>query len=137
MLSDYDLYLIGEGTHHELYQRLGAHPMEVNGVPGVVFAVWAPTARRVSVVGEFNDWNESAYPMRLRSNGVWELFIPELEVGTLYKYAILSWAREYRVQKSDPFAFWAELRPGTASRVADLSTYTWADEQWRSERPQT
>jgi 1,4-alpha-glucan branching enzyme len=136
LLSDYDLYLIGEGTHLQLYDRLGAHPAVVDGVPGVTFAVWAPTARRVSVVGEFNDWNESAHPMRLRANGVWELFLPELQPGTLYKYAILSWARDYRVLKSDPFAFWAEVRPGTATRVADLGTYTWGDEDWRRERPQ-
>jgi 1,4-alpha-glucan branching enzyme len=135
VLSDYDLYLIGEGTHLKLWERLGAHPTVVDGVAGVAFAVWAPTARRVSVVGEFNDWNEGAHPMRLRANGIWELFIPELQVGALYKYAILSWAREYRVQKSDPFAFWAEQRPSTASRVADLGTYSWGDEHWDGERP--
>ncbi|HEV8191569.1 MAG TPA: hypothetical protein VGP82_08800, partial [Ktedonobacterales bacterium] len=135
VLSDYDLYLIGEGTHLKLWERLGAHPTVVEGVPGVSFAVWAPTARRVSVVGEFNDWNESAHPMRLRANGVWELFLPELQVGALYKYAILSWAREYRVPKSDPCAFAAELRPSTASRVTDLSTYSWGDARWAEDRP--
>ncbi len=130
MLSDFDLYLIGEGKHQELYERMGAHPREANGVTGVGFAVWAPNARRVSVVGDFNGWDDRVHPMRLRRNGIWELFIPGVQPGALYKYAILSWNREYRVLKADPFAFAAELRPGTASRVWDLGGYTWADAEW-------
>ncbi|MDE3231619.1 MAG: 1,4-alpha-glucan branching enzyme, partial [Chloroflexota bacterium] len=134
LLSDYDLYLIGEGTHQELYERLGAHPHNLNGVDGVAFAVWAPNARRVSVVGDFNGWDERTHPMRMRSNGIWELFIPGVAVGALYKYAVLSWNNDYRVLKADPFAFTAEVRPGTASRVWDLGGYVWGDEDWSSER---
>jgi 1,4-alpha-glucan branching enzyme len=129
-LTDFDLHLIGEGTHHELYQRLGAHPIRLNGVEGTRFAVWAPNARRVSVVGDFNGWDERAAPMRLRPGGVWELFLPGVRPGALYKYAILSWNGEYRVLKADPFAFAAELRPGTASRVWELGGYQWGDAEW-------
>ncbi|WIG57296.1 MAG: 1,4-alpha-glucan (glycogen) branching enzyme, GH-13-type [Ktedonobacterales bacterium] len=134
ILSDYDLHLIGEGTHLELYKRLGAHPCEVRGVRGISFAVWAPNARRVSVVGDFNNWDERAYPMRLHPNGVWEIFLPNLPLGTLYKFAILSAAGDYRVLKSDPFAFAAELRPGTASKVWDLEGYQWGDAEWEEKR---
>src|SRR5579885_142985 len=134
LLSDYDLYLIGEGTHQQLYERLGAHPRVFEGVQGVTFAVWAPNARRVSVVGDFNGWNERAHPMRLRSNGIWELFLPSVPTGALYKYAILSWNHGYHVLKADPVAFAAELRPGTAWRVWDLGGYVWGDAEWVSAR---
>ena len=134
LLTEYDLYLIGEGKHQELYDRLGAHPRQWQGVQGVDFAVWAPNARRVSVVGDFNGWDERVYPMRMRSNGIWELFIPDVAVGAFYKYAILSWNGGYRVLKADPFAFAAEVRPGTASRVWDLGGYTWGDTRWLQER---
>jgi 1,4-alpha-glucan branching enzyme len=134
LLSDFDLHLIGEGRHQDLYERMGAHRRQVDGVDGVNFAVWAPNARRMSVVGDFNSWDERAHPMRLRSSGVWELFLPEVTVGALYKYAVLSWNREYRALKADPFAFAAELRPGTASRVWDLSGYVWGDTEWMNER---
>jgi 1,4-alpha-glucan branching enzyme len=130
LLSDYDLYLIGEGSHLDLYERLGAHPCEVSGVAGVMFAVWAPNARRVSVTGDFNTWNELRHPMRMRSSGVWELFLPDVQLGANYKYSVLSWNREYHALKADPFAFYAETRPGTASRVWELSGYTWADDSW-------
>ncbi|HEX6800319.1 MAG TPA: 1,4-alpha-glucan branching protein GlgB [Ktedonobacterales bacterium] len=133
-LSDYDLHLFGEGKHHEIYERLGAHPTTINGVPGTLFAIWAPNARRVSMVGDFNGWDERAAPMRLRPGGVWELFLPGVGPGALYKYAILSWNGEYRVLKADPYAFAAELRPGTASRVWDLSGYQWQDAAWMAER---
>jgi len=134
IITDYDLYLMGEGRHFELFDRLGAHPMVHNRAAGVEFAVWAPNARRVSVVGDFNGWDERVYPMRLRSNGIWEIFIPGVSVGALYKYAILSWNHEYRVLKADPFAFAAELRPGTASRVWDLAGYEWGDSEWLNAR---
>jgi 1,4-alpha-glucan branching enzyme len=133
-LSDYDLYLFGEGTLYELYHHLGAHPREVEGTRGVAFAVWAPNARRVSVVGDFNGWDERLLPMRARSNGIWELFVPDLPLGTLYKYAVLSWNSAYQVLKADPVAFAAELRPGNASRVADLSGFEWSDQQWLLQR---
>ncbi|HEX6123505.1 MAG TPA: 1,4-alpha-glucan branching protein GlgB [Ktedonobacterales bacterium] len=135
LLSDFDLHLIGEGTHNDLYARLGAHPTRVNEVDGVAFAVWAPNARRLSVVGDFNGWDDRAHPMRLRSPGIWELFLPGIPVGALYKYAILSWNNEYRVLKADPLAFAAEVRPGTASRVSDLGGYAWQDATWLEERP--
>ncbi len=130
VLTDYDLYLIGEGTDERLYDKLGAHPKTIDGVPGVAFAVWAPNARRVSVVGDFNGWDDRAHPMRLRSPGIWELFLPGVGPGAVYKYAILSWNNEYRVLKADPVAFWAEVRPGTASRVFDLGGYEWGDRDW-------
>ena len=133
-LSSFDLHLIGEGKHLEIYNKLGAHVIEHQGVRGVLFAVWAPNARRVSVVGDFNRWDERMNPMRLRSSGVWELFIPDLAAGALYKYAILSWNHEYHVLKADPLAFSAEVRPGTASRVWDLGGYEWGDGEWTRDR---
>lgn len=136
LLTDYDLYLIGEGKHQDLFDKLGAHPQRINSVQGTAFAVWAPNARRVSVVGDFNNWDERVHPMRLRSNGIWELFLPDIVPGVLYKYSILSWNHGYRVLKADPFAFAAELRPGTASRVWDISGYAWGDDQWLTDRTQ-
>lgn len=129
-LSDFDLYLIGEGSHLNLYERLGAHPSRVDGVSGVTFAVWAPNARRVSVAGDFNTWNELQHPMRMRSSGIWELFLPDVPLGAQYKYSILSWNGEFHGLKSDPFAFYAEHRPGTASKVWDISGYVWGDGDW-------
>ena len=120
VLSEYDLYLLGEGKDLKLYDKLGSHPCTHQGVEGVLFAVWAPSARRVSVVGNFNGWDDRVSPMRMRPNGVWELFWPGLHVGEYYKYAILSWVKEYRVLKADPVGFSAEERPGTASCVVDL-----------------
>lgn len=134
VLSEYDLYLIGEGKDLKLYEKLGAHPCTHQGVEGVLFAVWAPSARRVSVVGNFNGWDERVSPMRMRPNGVWELFWPGLHVGEYYKYAILSWVKDYRVLKTDPVGFYAEERPGTASCVVDLRTYAWSDGSWMAQR---
>ncbi len=133
-LSDFDLYLLGEGTDYRTYDHLGAHPRGVDGVDGVLFAVWAPNARRMSVVGDFNQWDERKLPMRLRAGGVWELFVPGVAVGSLYKFALLSWQDDFRAFKADPYAFAAELRPGTASRVCDLSTYSWSDSHWMQAR---
>jgi 1,4-alpha-glucan branching enzyme len=134
LLSDFDLHLIGEGTHEEIYERLGAHPRIIDGVSGVAYAVWAPNARRVSVVGDFNGWSDRAHPMRLCGSGIWELFLPGIPIGALYKYAILSWNRGYQVLKADPFALATEVRPGTASRVWDLKGYVWGDAEWLQER---
>lgn len=135
VLSDYDLYLLGEGRHRESYTKLGAHPMEFQGVRGVHFAVWAPNAQRISVIGDFNDWDKRVHPMRLRGNsGIWELFIPGIDVGAIYKYALKSHVRGYHAEKSDPYAFWAEHRPKTASVVVDLDDYEWNDEQWMAAR---
>src|SRR5436190_3894747 len=134
-LSDYDLYLFGEGTHHRAYEKLGAHPGEMEGRRGVHCAVWAPNAEKVTVMGEFNAWNPRSHPMRLRPEaGVWECFVPGLEPGALYKYHIESRYRNYRVDKADPYAFAAEIRPHTASRVWDLNSYTWGDSTWMANR---
>jgi len=134
-LTEYDLYLFSEGTHDRLYEKLGAHPTELRGRRGTRFAVWAPNARRVSVIGDFNDWNTGADTMTPRgTTGIWECFVPEVGPGALYKYAIESQQRDYRVEKSDPFAFAAEIRPQTASKVWDLSGYQWGDTEWMARR---
>lgn len=135
-LSEFDLYLLGEGTHHKSYEKLGAHLTEVEGVPGVGFAVWAPNAQRVSVVGNFNNWNGRRHPMRVRGgSGIWELFIPGLVEGEVYKYEIKG-HNDYFGLKADPFAFFAELRPNTASVVRDINNYTWHDQAWMEARSQ-
>ena len=133
-LGDVDLYLAGEGTHHSLYERLGAHPHEMDGTLGVSFAVWAPNAKRVSVIGDFNRWDGRLFPMRqMGSSGIWELFVPEIGAGTMYKYEIKTQDGNLRI-KTDPYAFAMELRPGTASIVWDLEAYEWQDETWMSNR---
>jgi 1,4-alpha-glucan branching enzyme len=119
ILSDYDLYLLGEGTNQRLYDTLGAHPMTIDGVDGVGFVVLAPNAKRVSVVGDFNFWNARRHPMRVRGNGYWELFIPHARDGDHYKFDMLGPHGEHLPLKSDPLAFAAELRPKTASIVLD------------------
>jgi 1,4-alpha-glucan branching enzyme len=119
ILSDYDLYLLGEGSDQRLYDKLGAHPMTIDGTDGVGFVVLAPSAKRVSVVGDFNFWNARRHPMRVRGNGYWELFIPHAKVGDHYKYDILGPHGEHLPLKSDPLAFAAEVRPKTASIVLD------------------
>jgi 1,4-alpha-glucan branching enzyme len=120
ILSDFDLYLLGEGTHLSLYDKLGAHPMRLDGVAGVGFAVFAPNARRVSVVGDFNGWDGRRHAMRVRGNGYWEIFAPEAQAGHKYKYEIIGADRAMLPLKSDPLAFESEVRPLTASIVVDL-----------------
>jgi 1,4-alpha-glucan branching enzyme len=134
ILTDFDRQLLGEGTHHESYNKLGAHLMTVDGVQGVHFAVWAPNARRVSVVGDFNRWDGRRHPMRiLGSSGIWELFIPGLEGGMLYKYEIQGYFdRIY--EKADPYGFAAELRPKTASIVWNVAEFQWNDAGWMEHR---
>jgi 1,4-alpha-glucan branching enzyme len=122
VLSDFDLYLLGEGTHLQLYDKLGAHPCNVEGVSGVAFAVFAPNARRVSVVGDFNFWEGGRHAMRMRGNGFWEIFVPSIGVGERYKYEIVGHGRRVPL-KADPVAFAAEQRPKTASIVVDLDTF--------------
>ncbi|MCC6191214.1 MAG: 1,4-alpha-glucan branching protein GlgB, partial [Anaerolineales bacterium] len=137
VLSEYDLYLFGEGSHFELYEKLGAHCLEQAGVAGVVFAVWAPNAQRVSVVGDFNQWDGRRHPMRPRgASGLWELFIPGLAQGDLYKYEIKSRFAGYLAVKADPYGFAMELRPSTASMVWNLDRYTWSDAGWMETRAQ-
>jgi 1,4-alpha-glucan branching enzyme len=134
-LTDFDVYLWAEGTHARSYEKLGAHPAGRDGVRGTRFAVWAPNARRVSVIGELNDWRPDRHHLRpVRSSGIWEGFIPGVGPGTLYKYAITSQYGDYRIEKSDPYAFAAETRPRTASKVWDLSGYDWGDQGWLARR---
>ena len=134
-LSDYDLYLIQEGNHFRTYEKLGAHLREINGVKGVSFAVWAPAARRVSVVGDFNGWDGRALPMRNHPvQGLWDIFVPGLSEGTIYKYEIKSQYDNYQVEKADPYGFFSEMRPKTASVVADLDSYQWQDQEWVATR---
>jgi len=134
-LTDYDLHLLHEGTHYRAWERLGAHLIEVDGRRGTHFAVWAPNAEHVAVIGDFNGWDSSRHPLMGRGySGIWEGFIPDLGQGALYKYAISSRHSGYRVQKVDPYAFFFELRPGSASVVWDLGTYTWGDQEWLARR---
>jgi 1,4-alpha-glucan branching enzyme len=122
ILSDLDLHLLGEGTHMQLYDKLGAHPMVLDGVEGVAFAVFAPAAKRVSVVGDFNLWDGRRHAMRVRGNGFWEIFVPEAKPGDKYKYELIGQDGYLLPLKSDPLAAAAELRPHTASIVVDPST---------------
>lgn len=132
-LTDFDCHLFHEGFHHQLYRKLGAHPTFLEGMAGTFFAVWAPHAQRVSVVGSFNDWEASKHPMLPNPSGIWEAFIPNVEPGALYKYAIKT-VEGHVMLKADPFGFAMELRPNTASVVAQLETYRWRDETWMKQR---
>lgn len=134
MITEMDQYLFGQGTHYEIYKKLGAHLTEYEGEKGVYFAVWAPHAKGVRVVGEFNCWGSDGYRMnRLEPLGIYEVFVPGLEEGCMYKYLIETEKGDY-LYKADPFAFYAEKRPGTASRVADISGFTWHDDRWMTKR---
>jgi 1,4-alpha-glucan branching enzyme len=134
-LTDYDLYLFGEGTHLRAYEKLGAHPGEVDGRRGTHFAVWAPNARQVTVAGDHNGWNPRSTPMQLRPKaGLWEMFVPDVGTGNRYKYHIVSAQNGYEVDKADPYGFAAEIRPQTASLVWDLAGYTWGDSVWMANR---
>ena len=133
-ITETDRYLFGEGTHYEIYEKLGAHPKTYRRKEGMYFAVWAPNARAVSVVGDFNDWNPDATPMEvLGSSGIYETFVPGIGTGQLYKYAITT-ASGKVLFKADPYAFEAEYRPGTASITADLSGFAWKDDTWMQKR---
>jgi 1,4-alpha-glucan branching enzyme len=135
LLTDFDLYLLAEGTHSRAYEKLGAHVVDRDGSIGTEFAVWAPNADTVSVVGDFNDWRTGAHPMQLRAGtGLWEAYIPGVGPGVLYKYAIHSQGAGRRVDKADPYGFAAEIRPRTASKVWDLSGYSWNDQAWMAAR---
>ena len=134
-LTEFDAHLFGEGTHYRTYEKLGARLAEVDGTRGAYFAVWAPNARAVSVVGDFNGWNPDVHAMKqYPSIGVWEAFVPGVHQGALYKYRVQSRYNNYVVEKADPYGFAAEIRPQTASKVWDLSGYNWGDSEWMSER---
>jgi 1,4-alpha-glucan branching enzyme len=132
--TDFDLHLLGEGNHHRSADKLGAHFVTRDGTPGVNFAVWAPNAAAVAVVGDFNGWDPEADRLRpLARSGVWERFVPGLVPGAAYRYAVTTREGE-TLQKADPYGFGAELRPGTASLVRDLSGYAWGDRDWLNAR---
>ena len=134
LLSDYDIHLFREGKHFHLYKKFGSHMMEYRGTLGVFFALWAPNAQEVSVIGDFNDWDRKANPMQVRqdSSGIWEVFIPRAKNGSIYKYFIKS-NNGYEVEKGDPFAFMWEIPPRTASVVWDLEN-SWQDQEWLTKR---
>jgi 1,4-alpha-glucan branching enzyme len=135
VLGEVDVYLMAEGTHLRLYEKLGAHPMELDGVAGTGFAVWAPNASRVSVVGAFNGWDGRVHPMRRHvSAGVWEIFVPGVEVGALYKYEILAADGRLLPLKADPVALATERPPSTASVVHGLPEHRWGDQAWLGHR---
>lgn len=134
-ITDFDLYLLGEGNHFEIYEKLGAKVTTIDGKKGVRFAVWAPNAKKVSLVGDFNKWDEKSHPMHnIKKSGVWAIFVPELSDGEIYKYAIHVRDGDYVQMKADPFAFQTELRPRTASVVNSLEGYDWSDKKWMKSR---
>jgi 1,4-alpha-glucan branching enzyme len=136
LMTDYDIFLFREGKHSRLYDKLGSHPMVLDGAAGTHFAVWAPNARKVSVVGDFNSWKSGSCLLFAHEDGsgLWEGFIPGVGDGALYKYAISSKYGGYSVEKGDPFAFLCETPPKTASVVHD-PTFDWNDAKWASDRP--
>ena len=135
LITDHDIYLFKEGSLYRLYDKLGSHSMTFSGMSGTYFAVWAPNAEKVSVVGGFNGWTPGAHPLKVRDDesGIWEGFIPGIEEGTIYKYHISSRYNNYTVNKGDPLAFYWETPPETASIVWDLS-YEWGDNEWMENR---
>ena len=136
-ITEVDRYLFGNGTHYEIYEKLGAHPVNCKGKDGMYFAVWAPHAKAVSVVGDFNGWDPDANPMTvLEDSGIYETFVPSLSVGELYKFAITTKTGKV-LFKADPYAFSAEYRPGTASVTADISHFKWTDAKWMEKRQKT
>lgn len=133
-VGDYDRYLFGAGTHYKIYEKLGAHLMTMDGVEGVSFAVWAPNAKSVSVIGNFNSWDERRNQMRvLGESGIWEIFVPGLKEFDQYKYQVKAQDNSV-VNKSDPYGVYAEVRPATASIVYNINNYTWGDNDWLSYR---
>ena len=133
-VSNDDAYWFGNGTHYQIYKKLGCHPSEENGQKGMFFAVWAPNAKAVHVVGTFNGWNEEQHPMtKFNEGGIWTLFIPGIGEGELYKYCITT-ANGTKKYKADPYGNWSEMRPGTASRTVDLTGYKWGDTRWMKAR---
>lgn len=134
LLTNEDIYLFNEGSHYHLYQKLGAHPMNVDGVDGTYFAVWAPNAEQVFVIGAFNGWNKGSHPLRPKgSSGIWEGFIPGMQQWAVYKYHIVSRHNNYRVDKADPVGFHHETSPRTGSIVTTLD-YSWGDQEWMANR---
>lgn len=133
ILSDFDHYLMGEGSHERSYEKMGSHLVEIDGIRGVHFAVWAPNARQVYLMGDFNSWNGESHPLSSSSSGIWTLFVPQLGENTVYKYRVVSQSGE-SFEKADPYGFAMELRPKTASVVTDLDRYQWSDSDWMNRR---
>ena len=137
VITEFDRYLFAEGTHYEIYKKLGAHLMTQNGVPGTYFAVWAPNADGVSVVGNFNGWDAEADSMsRIADSGIYGLFIPGIKQGEVYKYCIKTKAGDLEY-KTDPYGCYCELRPANASIVYDADKYKWSDAVWMRKRSET
>ena len=135
LLTEFDLHLLGEGAHYRSYEKLGAHLAELDGTTGVRFAVWAPNAREVSVIGNFNGWNRTSHPMECRGDsGIWEAFVPNIGDGEVYKYFIRSNRDGLEIEKADPYGFASEVRPRTASKVCELDGYEWGDQEWMAWR---
>ena len=136
-ITEVDRYLFGQGTHYQIYDKLGAHPKTYRGKKGMYFAVWAPHAKAVHLTGDFNGWSPESTPMvPIAQSGIWECFYPGMKTGELYKFAVTT--QDGRVlYKADPFAFSAEYRPGTASITADISGLRWTDEAWIRKRAQS
>lgn len=133
-ITEFDQYLFGQGTHYDLYNKLGAHPMTVDEEEGVYFAVWAPNAAAVSIVGDFNEWDENATPMeRLEPLGIYQIFLTGIKVGDIYKYCVTAQDGK-KTLKADSYGFQAELRPNNASVVADISDFKWHDSRWMKKR---
>lgn len=129
IFGELDRHLYGEGNHERVWEKLGAHPCTYKGREGVCFGVWAPNAKRIAVIGEFNGWNPDAHLMEKGDGGIWQCFVEGALVGQTYKFHLVSEIDNYWVEKSDPFAFATEMRPGTASKIADLD-YAWGDAEW-------
>ena len=135
-ISEADQFLFAEGTHYDIYKKLGAHPSVERGKKGYFFGVWAPNAAEIFVIGEFNDWNETANPMKkLGPGGIWSCFIPGVEKNQMYKFLVVTEAGD-KLYKADPFANYAEMRPGNASKTTDLSGFKWSDSAWLEKRDQ-
>lgn len=133
-ITDMDMYLFGQGTHYSIYEKLGAHEIEKDGKTGIYFAVWAPKASEVFLIGTFNNWNETSHPMqKLGEQGIYDIFVEQARIGDLYKFLIISEQGE-KLYKADPFANSAELRPGTASKVAQINQFKWKDAAWLEKR---
>ena len=133
-ISEADQYLFAQGTHYDIYKKLGAHLSEEGGKKGTMFAVWAPHAAGVHVIGSFNGWDETANPMeKLGPGGIYKTFIPEIGTGEMYKFLITT-GDGRKLYKADPFANYAEMRPGTASVITDITDLKWTDGKWMSER---
>ena len=138
-MTELDMYLFGQSTHYDIYRKMGAHPMKTRKEEGTVFDVWAPHAEKVYVTGSFNGWSETSHEMKRlepKEMGIYELFIPGVKNGDMYKYLIET-PDGKRLYKADPYATYAELRPGTASVVYDISHFKWTDQSWMETRAQT